>query len=82
MLEVLDRMAVEDKDVQLSPLSSNLRGANYSKKSKSTRLDVAVVGNVIKQITFGESIGVLILADKAQFIEVKERMEKERKSKT
>jgi hypothetical protein len=70
--DVLKRMGELNKKVMLCPDVLNM---NYSNKTKGTRVEVGVPGNVISEIFSGEKKAVLLMWDVKEFNEIKSEME-------
>lgn len=72
--EILGRMAAENMDIAMAPDVLNMK---YSDKTKGTKVEFGVPGNVIGKIFGGETRAVCLMWDMKQFNELKAKMEQE-----
>lgn len=70
--DVLKEMGKRSMNIQLAPLGNI---TNMRMVKAGTQITIGVAGNVIGSITLGEFVGGLILADKAQFEQIKAELE-------
>ena len=75
--DVLKRMGDENKQIMICPDVLNM---NYSQKTKGTKVEVGVPGNVIGDIFGGTKKAVLLMWDKKEFDELKAKMEAEQQA--
>jgi hypothetical protein len=74
IFDVLKRMGDENKQIMICPDVLNMK---YSDKTKGTRVEVGVPGNVIADIFGGTKKAVLLMWDVQEFNELKALMEEE-----
>lgn len=72
--DVLKRMGDENKKIMMCPDILNMK---YSDKTKGTKVEVGVPGNVIADIFGGTKKAVLLIWDVKEFNELKALMEAE-----
>ncbi len=70
--DVLKAMAAANGKIRLAPLSNI---TNMRKVKAGTQLTMGVEGDVLMQITLGQLVGGLILADKDEFEAMAKSME-------
>jgi len=75
--DVLKRMSEDNLDIRLAT-SENLRGMNAVHKGKDTDITIGVAGNVIGQIMNNELHMCLLIWNKEQYRETKDKIGKER----
>ena len=70
--DVLKRMSADNKDIRMSTDVLNMKAVKAG-----SQITIEIAGNVLAKVMFGELNACLILFDKKQFNETKDRMEAE-----
>ncbi len=70
--DVLKRMSADNKDIRMSTDILNMKAVKAG-----SQITIGIAGNVLDKVMFGELKAYLILFDKKQFNETKDRMEAE-----
>lgn len=72
--EVLKVMSARDMDIGLAPLS-NVEGVTYNQRKGGSLVRIGFPGNILGKIARGGYLGGLILADAAQYEQVRKELE-------
>lgn len=72
--DICKEMAKRNMDIRMSPLE-NVLNMRYSEKTKGTRVEIGVDGNVIAAIFNGKLVGGLLLCDKEQYFKLRDELE-------